>query len=349
MENKKCTECGTENSRDFIYCKNCGSILREPPKPSGSSEQPQAGQIPAQEAPAAQEASAEQDVTAAREVTPVQNAGTAGPGADSAGVFQAEPQSIPQPQAGDNMDQSYSGGQNGYGQPQGGYGQAGQPGCYMPPQGYGYSPFAGGCGVPAVDGIPVEDVAAYVGMKAPAIIPKFVRMELSRSKVSWCGPAFTLGLFFGPLGAAIWFFYRKMYKAALLLVAAGAAAAAVMLAIAFGTGGFELTDTKDIYESGGAGYEYSYELGEFAEAFNFLTSVTTAVLAGIFGMYFYKKDTARKIRQFVSSGYDRRYYKLGLASMGGTSGGMAVLGVFIMFAVYFFLGFAAAFSYIIIS
>lgn len=344
MENKKCTECGTENSRDFIYCKNCGSILREPPKPSDSAERPQEGQIPAQDAPAAQEASAEQDVTAAREVTPVQNAGTAGPGADGAGVFQTAPQT----QAGDNANQPYTGGQNGYGQPQGGYGQAGQPGGYMPPQGYGYSPFAGVYGIPAVDGIPVEEVAAYVGMKAPAIIPKFVRMELSRSKVSWCGPAFTLGLFFGPLGAAIWFFYRKMYKAALLLVAAGAALLIAQVGLAVGT------DTLDLY--GGAygsgleaGYEYSVGFGPYAEALGVAASVATGILAGIFGMYIYKKDTARKIRQFVSSGYDRRYYRLGLASAGGTSGGMAVLGVFLMFAASFLVGFAAAFSYIIIS
>ncbi|MGN0494387.1 MAG: zinc-ribbon domain-containing protein, partial [Acutalibacteraceae bacterium] len=113
----------------------------------------------------------------------------------------------------------------GYAEPQGNsYSSAD----YTPPtyteQSFGgqqYSPY-GAYNAYAIDGVPADDVAFFIGKKSTEIMPKFIKMEITRSKTSWCWPAAILGFFFGPLGAAIWFFYRKMYKIALILLAAGA-------------------------------------------------------------------------------------------------------------------------------
>lgn len=34
MDKKICSECGTENESDYIYCKNCGTLLTSPTKPA---------------------------------------------------------------------------------------------------------------------------------------------------------------------------------------------------------------------------------------------------------------------------------------------------------------------------
>ncbi len=77
--------------------------------------------------------------------------------------------------------------------------------------------------VDTITGIPSDEVCAFVGKKSPDILKKFSKMEVTGSKVSWCWPVAILGLLLGPIGSAIWFFYRKMYKPALILVALGLA------------------------------------------------------------------------------------------------------------------------------
>ena len=34
MDKKICSECGTENESDYIYCKNCGTLLPAAAKPA---------------------------------------------------------------------------------------------------------------------------------------------------------------------------------------------------------------------------------------------------------------------------------------------------------------------------
>ena len=49
MDRKICSECGTENENDYIYCKNCGALLTAAPKPE--NEQPE-HKLTAEAAPA---------------------------------------------------------------------------------------------------------------------------------------------------------------------------------------------------------------------------------------------------------------------------------------------------------
>ncbi len=332
METKKCGECGTENGADFIYCKNCGALLRQPAnaaagQSAGAESKGGFGDSAAQSSGAAYGASAGADSVSEQPQNsesggPFRNSGSQAGSNDDGGIAQndsftqndgfAQTGSINGGAAqnindtrnyGTEQPQYDYGGEHNYGQ-------------------YGYSPY--GAYSSAICGLPAEDVAAYVGMKAPVIIPKFSQMSATRSKTSWCGPAFTLGLLFGPLGAAIWFFYRKVNKVAFLLFAIGAAAAMVSYAIA--------------YSGGISPYADGYTTAQMiSAAFNLVLRIVTSIWVGLYAMYYYLDDAVGKIHSFMHSGYDSRYYKIGLSSIGGSSGGMAVLGVFLMFAVYWIL------------
>ncbi len=191
-----------------------------------------------------------------------------------------------------------------------------------------------------IDGNPAEDVAAFVGKKAVVYLPKFSKMELSGSKVCWSWPAAVLGFLFGPLGAAIWFFYRKMYKIALILVAVGAILLSGLSLLGLNPSADALLEEQPALDTYGTVTEFEDIFGEALEnitpsyflssAISDIISVATMVIAGIFGVFAYKRFISEKIARYRNSNIDPRYYKLGLAAVGGTSGGMAALGVVIM-------------------
>ncbi len=189
-----------------------------------------------------------------------------------------------------------------------------------------------------IDGNPVDDVISFVGTKAHKIVPKFSQMQISNSKTSWCWPAAILGLLFGPFGVAIWFFYRKMYKAAFITAAIGTVSGGLitllcgslnMVAPSQNILPDSLYDFSEYLDA--SGY---FSLASYVESLlSGIESVASLVLGGLFSYHFYKGFVSEKIRHYRMSNIDPRYYKIGLASIGGTSGGMAVLGVFIMISV----------------
>lgn len=188
-----------------------------------------------------------------------------------------------------------------------------------------------------IDSLPVDDIATYVGKKAHNILPKLSRMEITGSKTSWCWPAAVLGYLFGPLGAAIWFFYRKMYKVAFILVAIGLVLTTATSLLSGDIAAIEGGVTQQI-ESG------TFDVYEFLESFEQTESlqaqisvfveniscIVTMVLCGLFSYNIYKKHIVKSIEKYRERNIDPRYYHMGLAAIGGTSGGMAVLGVVIM-------------------
>lgn len=195
-----------------------------------------------------------------------------------------------------------------------------------------------------IDGVPSEDMAAFAGKNFHQIMAKFTKMELTGSKVSWCWPAAVLGFLFGPLGAAIWFFYRKMYKAAVIFMAIG-----IVFSAAVGIIAGPITDKDFLQGAVESYYSGDYEgfyngVGELlrsedtvrsiaASVLDSAVSIATMIVAGMFGFYFYKRHAVRSINRYRNMSVDPRYYKIGLASIGGTSSGMAVLGVAILILV----------------
>lgn len=244
-----------------------------------------------------------------------------------------------------NMAQNTGDAQSSFGE---GSGQGAYDGGYTPPQygaqGYGtgqYSPYSTYTSY-AIDGIPAEDVAFFVGKKSAEIMPKFMKMEITRTKVSWCWPAAILGFIFGPLGAALWFFYRKMYKIALILLAAGTVLTFTTAALTYDTnsqsisGIFEsITEGDadaliDAIENAGSGKTARDVL---ASGLDNLASLAVCVLSGLFGFYAYKNHCVKTIKRFLQNGIDQRYYRMGLASLGGVAGGMLAVGIISMIVI----------------
>ena len=204
--------------------------------------------------------------------------------------------------------------------------------------GYNYNPY-GAYNGGSIEGVPNEEVELFVGKKSYSIMPKFIKMEITRSKTSWCWPPAILGFFFGPLGAALWFFYRKMYKPAAILAAIGAVVDIIYAVLTmnyvdtYSEALFNSLDTAtlaDIIEAfGNMATSVPYIL---ATALNNIATVATFVLTGLFGFSLYKNHCISKIKGFKLYNADPMYYRLGLTSLGGTSGGMLTLGIVIMLA-----------------
>lgn len=292
MENKICSECGTENEAKYIYCKNCGSLLVL--KNEDADKHP--------------ENVTSEKTSNTQEFTGYSSENTQ-PVTDTAAASNISAQ-------GQNVNTSESsGGSENSGYTKGVYSAE--------PSGSQYG----------IEGIPAEDIAFFVGKKAGDILPKFTSMEFSGSKVSWCWPAALLGFFFGPMGAAIWFLYRKMYKIGALLLVLGAALTFFLAALSYNPSAVETDDLFDAFTSGDVDLLDDLLTGEetvlsrVADLIDMATGVACCILSGIFGFYAYKEHCVKAIRNYRMTGIDPRYYRIGLASVGGVSGGMVAVGI----------------------
>lgn len=193
-------------------------------------------------------------------------------------------------------------------------------------------------------GVSAEEMSFFIGKKADKFLPKFSKMELTASKTTWCWPAAILGYLFGPLGSAFWFFYRKMYKTAVIFSIIGAAVIILTSALGFNTSGNIMESIADVTDFEGliSAVQESVNSSEIttgdvlrstvSSAISSLADIAACVVAGMYGMYFYKNHCKKRIIQYRSLIADQRYYKIGLASIGGTSVGFVILGIALYFA-----------------
>lgn len=207
--------------------------------------------------------------------------------------------------------------------------------------GSNYKRFPNGIIADSISGVSSDEMALFIGKKAYTILPKFSKMELTGSKVSWTWPVAVLGYLFGPLGAAFWFFYRKMYKPAVILSLIGAVLTVITTIM---TGSVDINIeviTEAIINGDVEGYTSALEsisaedtvFSVIAALIENVSSIATCVICGLFGLNIYKNHCAEKIISYRAVQADSRYYKLGLTAIGGVSGGMATLGVVIMLTV----------------
>ena len=210
----------------------------------------------------------------------------------------------------------------------------------------GQSPFSKEMHINEFDGVSAEEMAIFVGKNSNKILPKFEKMEITKSKTSWVWPAAILGFILGPLGSALWFFYRKMYKVAMIFFAIGAFVTLLTGTLAYGSGQTVPQSAVESFLSGDinkaideiAASEESMSatqkmLGNLSVVIEDVACVASGILAGLFGMYFYKKFCTEKITEYRISSPDTAFYKMGLSYVGGTSGGMLAVGIILMFAV----------------
>ncbi len=205
---------------------------------------------------------------------------------------------------------------------------------------YGYNNYGQAAGFNAavpetLGGIPTNDMRLFLGKKAGAIIPKFAKMEITRNNSAWCWPAAIWGFLLGPVGAAFWFFYRKMYKIGGILTAIGVAIliATSMLTAFCGTEvALDSLLTPELQSSLELdSVELTYISSPIANAVEWLSSLATAIVCGLFGYGWYFKSAVKRIARYRASGADMRYYQFALGALGGTSGG-ALAAVIIGYA-----------------
>jgi len=200
-----------------------------------------------------------------------------------------------------------------------------------------------------IEGVQKREMLAFLGKDADKIYDKFLKMEYSGSKVSWCWPAFLLTAFLGFFGSAIWFFYRKMFKPAIAFIIAGTLVLGVQTALNFDN---NIEVAKDIVSSiesifGGnmdsvANPELFFDeegepaIGEPTGVLALISDIldTAETLVGgaviaMFALHIYKKHAVEKIKEQREKHGETPYYLYTLSLSGGTSGGMLALGIII--------------------
>lgn len=187
--------------------------------------------------------------------------------------------------------------------------------------------------------ISAEELSLFIGKKATNILPKFQKMELSNSKISWCWPVAILSFLFGPFGAALWFFYRKMYKNALIFSGIGAAVSIIVSLLTFSENNAMFDNVIESILNGNfeSAITTFQSLDTFETVFSILATalqnlieIATTIFTGIFSYHIYKNHCLEKIRAYKNSQTDFRFYKIGISAIGGVSSGMLALGILIM-------------------
>ena len=157
-----------------------------------------------------------------------------------------------------------------------------------------------------IDGVPLEDISDFIGSRSQVYVNKFIKSETKKSKIGWNWTVAVLSFLFGPLGAAISFFYRKMNKFGTILLCIAAA------------------------------FNILFVYGSIANnaVFAGISLVLNIITAIFFGMLYdgiYKSFAVKKIKVYHSEA-DPRYYKYGLTFLGGTAIGtvmVVILGMII--------------------
>lgn len=202
-----------------------------------------------------------------------------------------------------------------------------------------------GAAFTSVDGIPADQKAAFIGKNAYKIMNKWGRMDIAGSKISWCWPVAVLSLLFGFFGTAIWFFYRKMYKTAFLLVGVAVLLLGLRTVLTYDYTVAILDLFVDMFRNIDS-YMYndryieelarnieSLALSGTASIASLLSEIETYAATIIFGMFsfcLYKQHAVKQISRFNTSENVYIGNPAALSLVGGTSGGMAFLGVVIM-------------------
>ena len=210
-----------------------------------------------------------------------------------------------------------------------------------------------GNGMPEeIEGVQKREMLAFLGKDSNKIYDKFLKMEYSDSKVSWCWPAFLLTAFLGFFGTAVWFFYRKMFKPAIAFVIAGTLVLGVQTALNFNNNveaakglvsSIESIFSGDMNDVANPELFFDEEgapaIGESTGILALISDIldTAETLVGgavvaMFALHIYKKHAVAKIKEQREKHGETPYYLYTLSLSGGTSGGMLALGIIIFIA-----------------
>ncbi len=150
-----------------------------------------------------------------------------------------------------------------------------------------------------IDGIKARDWASYLGGSSLYYLVQFLRMDETRRKTSVSFAAFFLG--------PVYFFYRKMWKAGILF-------AVLTLGLAFPT-------VLALLQAAGSPLVAGMDLGWLSTASYVCAFLNWAQMfvRSLFALYWYKKESARRIREICDRMPEGQERSDALILRGGTS------------------------------
>lgn len=218
------------------------------------------------------------------------------------------------------------------------------------PNNYNYSYTHSAFVMDSIGGIPSDEVAIFINKNSSNILAKFSKMELTNSKTSWCWPVAILGFLLGPIGIALWFFYRKMYKNATVLTAVSVAINLIVTLLSAALPPIDLdmammqilnNDVTGAMETIGP---KTLAIILLIDTISLISTLVLTVVFSLFAFKLYKDHCVKTISNFKASVQDERYYKFGLSSLGGVSAGMVILGIIAYYLSNFLISFAISFA-----
>ena len=186
------------------------------------------------------------------------------------------------------------------------------------------TPFGGLSPDEEIDGIPVKDLALYVGQNTHYFLPKFKEMATRGKNAGWNWAAFFLN--------AYYFFYRKMWLPGILF-----AVFSILLYIPN-----VILMYSDLLLNLGFAVPFS---NNFLMAMNslsnifYILSLVLNLLAAIFANYLYKRKVFHDVDALRTSHGEQQDYSIALTAKGGVSLKGVILFIVVSFALSFFLSF----------
>ncbi len=199
---------------------------------------------------------------------------------------------------------------------------------------------------PSIGGVPLSEMSLYIEKNPHKFIPKFIRMETAKQKVSFCGPVLLFGLLFGFFGTAVWFFWRKMTKLAWLITALGILMLVADTFINFGAYSsymdgvfsllFDIAKNPQSYSDPAVINEATTALiSSFEQNFDPIISLISRYVgnlilpsvASLFAMYLYKNKAISDIKRIKLQSENTESAKSRIAQKGGCSGVMLLIPI----------------------
>lgn len=165
------------------------------------------------------------------------------------------------------------------------------------------NPFGGLDPEESIDGIPVKDIAIFLGDNTHYFLPVFKAMDKSGSKFSWNWGAFIFN--------AYYYFYRRMNAIAVLLLLVSTALAIPNILVMI----VQTPELTTLLKNVNIDIDTLSNVYMFASAIAFGISL----LSGIFTNWLYMRHTFSKIREIQQNYQDKPEYNEMLARHGGTS------------------------------
>lgn len=166
-----------------------------------------------------------------------------------------------------------------------------------------------------------EEMYRIMGKNGDKYLEKMAKSELSGASVGWCWHVFWLSFVFGPIGAALWFIYRKMYRFGIILLAIGLLFDGLTTATSISIDPSVLKEMTSIADLANLVAEVQTPLSVAVSSLSNLVELASAILLPMFAVHIYKNHCKKTILKIRHTATDPVHTNILYDAWGGTSGG----------------------------